>query len=231
METLLLLIYLVIPQVGHLEQAFYIFVYLKAHLNRELVFDPALPDINANRFQNCYWTGFYRDSEEVIPSNIPVARGNFMLTHCLVDANHDGDTDTRRSHTGILFFCNSAPIIWFSKRQNSVEASTSGSYFTAMKNTVEIIYALRYKLRMFGVPIYGSTNIFCDNGAVCLNTTRPESTLSKNRHSIAYHCAQEAVEARTFRFPKEHTLTNLDYLSTKTMVEPKREVLLDKFTY
>ena len=52
------------------------------------------------------------------------------------------------------------------------------SDFTAMKNTVEIIEALRYKLRMFGVTIDGSTNIFCDSGAVCVNTTRPGSTIS-----------------------------------------------------
>jgi hypothetical protein len=34
----------------------------------------------------------------------------------------------------------------FSKRQNSVEASTFGSEFTAMKNVVEMIEALGYKL-------------------------------------------------------------------------------------
>jgi hypothetical protein len=56
-----------------------------------------------------------------------------------------------------------------------------------MKNTVEMIEALRYKLRMFGVPIEGPTNVFCDNEAVCKNTTRPESTLTKKHHSIAYH--------------------------------------------
>jgi hypothetical protein len=50
-----------------------------------------------------------------------------------------------------------APTIWFSKRQNSVEASTSGSEFTAMKNVVEMIEALHYKLRMLGVPIEGPT--------------------------------------------------------------------------
>ena len=35
-----------------------------------------------------------------------------------------------------------------------------------MKNSVELIAALQYKLRMFGVPIDGSTDIFCDNEAV-----------------------------------------------------------------
>ena len=48
-----------------------------------------------------------------------------------------------------------------------------GSDFTVMNNAVDIIEALRYKLRMFGVPIDGSKNIFCDTGAVCVNTTWP----------------------------------------------------------
>ncbi len=103
--------------------------------------------------------------------------------------------------------------------------------FTAMKNAVEMIEALRYKLRMFGVPIDGPTNIFCDNGAVCSNTTRPESTLSKKHHSIAYHRSREAVAAGTARVSKEHTSTNLADLFTKTMAAPKRDDLLDSFTY
>jgi hypothetical protein len=154
-----------------------------------------------------------------------------MSTHCFVDANHAGDADTRRSQTGILLFCNMAPIIWFSKRENSVEASTFGSEFTAMKNAVEMIEALRCKLRIFGVPVDGPTNIFCDNGAVVVNTTRPESTLSKKHHSIAYHRVREAVAAETVRVSKEHTSTNLADLFTKTLPSPRREDLLDSFTY
>jgi hypothetical protein len=231
LETSLLSSYLAMPRVGHLEQAFHIFGYLKTHPKRKLAFNPAHPDIKEDRFQRCDWTEFYRDAEEAIPGNMPTPRGNLMTTHCFVDANHAGDTETRRSQTGILLFCNSAPTIWFSKRQNSVEASTFGSEFTAMKNAVEMIEALRYKLRMLGVPIEGPTNIFCDNGAVCVNTTRPESTLSKKHHSIAYHRSREAVAAGTVRVSKEHTSTNLADLFTKTMAAPKRDELLDSFTY
>jgi hypothetical protein len=77
--------------------------------------------------------------------------------------------------------------MWFNKRHNSVEASTFGSEFTAVKNAVEMMEALRYKLWMFGVPIDGPTNVFCDNTAVCKNMRRPQSTLTKKHHSIAYH--------------------------------------------
>ena len=100
-----------------------------------------------------------------------------------------------------------------------------------MKNAVEMIEALRYKLRMFGAPIDGPTNIFCDSGAVCANTTRPESTLTKKHHSIAYHRRREAVAAGTVRLSKEHTSTKLADSFTKTIAAPKREDLLDSFTY
>ena len=120
-----------------------------------------------------------------------------MSMHCSVSAYHASDTEMRQSQTSILLFCNSVQIIWLSNRQNSVEASMFVSEFTVMNNAVEIIESLRYKLRMFGVPVDGATNIFCDNDAVCVNTTRPESTLSKKHHSIAYHCAREAIEIET----------------------------------
>ena len=72
-------------------------------------------------------------------------------------------------------FFNSATIIWFNKRQNSVEASTFVSEFTDIKNAAEIIEAFQYKLHMFGVTIDGSMNNFCENGSVCVKMTRPES--------------------------------------------------------
>ena len=112
-----------------------------------------------------------------------------------------------------------------------MEASTFGSEFQAMKNAVELVGSLRYKLRMFGIPIEGPTYVFCDNDAVCKNTTSPDSTLKKKHHSIAYHRCREAVAAGTIRIAKEDTKTNLSDLFTKILPPPRREELLDKFTY
>ena len=53
LETSLLSSYLAIPRVWHLDQAFHIFVYMKAHPKRKLGLDPAHPAINKNRFQQC----------------------------------------------------------------------------------------------------------------------------------------------------------------------------------
>jgi len=137
----------------------------------------------------------------------------------------------RRSQTGILLFCNRAPVIWHSKKQNTVETSTFGSEFNAMKNAVELIEALRYKLRMFGVPIDGETNVFCDNEAVVKNVSAPESVLRKKHHAIAYHRCREAVAAGTIRIAKEGTETNLSDLFTKKLPRDRREQLLGYFCY
>jgi hypothetical protein len=79
--------------------------------------------------------------------------------------------------------------------QNMVENLTFGSEFVAMQIAVELIEALRYKLRMFGVPINCPTNVFCDSEAVTKNAIYPESTLKKKHNAIAYHRTREAVAA------------------------------------
>ena len=100
--------------------------------------------------------------EEVLPPDMPEPRGKSVVMTCFVDADHAGCKETRRSHTGVLIFVNRAPILWFSKRQSTVETSTFGSEIVALRIAIEMIQGLRYKLRMFGVPIDGPANIFCD---------------------------------------------------------------------
>ena len=100
-----------------------------------------------------------------------------------------------------------------------------------MKNAVELIVALRYKLRMFGVPIDRSTDIFCDNEGVYKNDSIPESQLRNKHHSISYHMSRESVATVATQISKEETGTNLAELFTKVLPRSRRELLLNKFTY
>ncbi len=134
---------------------------------------------------------------------------------CFVDADHAGNKVTRRSHTGIIIFCNRAPILWYSKRQNTVETSTFGSEFIATRIAVELIEGLHYKLRMFGIPIDGPTNVYCDNNSVVINSSKPESTLKKKHNAIAYHRVREAIAAGAIRIAKEDSSTNIADMLTK----------------
>mmetsp|Transcript_10776 Transcript_10776/g.15574 ORF Transcript_10776/g.15574 Transcript_10776/m.15574 type:complete len:227 (+) Transcript_10776:552-1232(+) len=212
--------YLVQPRRGHLNEIFHLFAYLKSHDRSRLVLESSRPRIDETRFIKQDWTDFYCDAQEPIPSNAPEPRGKPVTLSCFVDANHAGDKVTRRSHTGIILFCNRAPIMWYSKRQNTVETSTFGSEFVAARIAVELIESLRYKLRMFGVPIDGPTNVYCDNDSVVNNSTKPESTLKKKHNAIANHRFREAVAAGTIRIAWEPTDTNIAYMLTKCLAGP-----------
>ena len=184
LETAMLSTYMALPRKGHLEQVYHVFGYLKNHSKRRLFFDPQHPDVDEHAFSTYEWYDFYRDAKEQVPIDMPPPCGCTESTHCFVDADHASNTVTWRSQTRILIFLNRAPIVWYSKRQNTVETSTFGSEFIAMRTAVEHIEALRYKFLMFGIPIEGPTNVFCDNEAVFKNTTIPESTLKKKHKRI-----------------------------------------------
>jgi hypothetical protein len=101
-----------------------------------------------------------------------------------------------------------APIMWYSKRPNTVDSSTFGSEFIAMKTAIEQIEALRYKLRMMGIPIVGPANVFCDNEAVFKNSAFSEYTVKMKHNLITYHRTREAQAAGTVHIAWEPGDTN-----------------------
>lgn len=175
------------PRQGHLDQVFHVFGYLKRNKRSSIIFDEQRVAWDEAEFPTYDWTDFYRDIKEPLPLNAPTPRGNAVQINCFVNADHAGNKVTRRSQTGVLIFLNRAPIIWYSKAQSTVETSTFGSEFTAMRIAVELLEGLCYKLRMFGVPLEGAVNTFCDNSSVVTNATIPTSTLKKKHNSIAFH--------------------------------------------
>jgi hypothetical protein len=112
-----------------------IFAYLKKHENgARIVFHPKTPRIDERVFKsNADWRDFYGDVTEERPPNMPTPRGQPVVASCLADANHAGNVISRRMHTGILIYVQNAPIIWFSKRQNTVESSSFGSEFVTLR--------------------------------------------------------------------------------------------------
>jgi hypothetical protein len=96
----------------------------------------------------------------------------------------------------VLIYVNKALILWYSKRQNTMETSTFGSEYITAKIAVEMVEGLRYKLRMMGIEVSGPMAMFCDNESVVKSSTRPESTLQKKHNAIAYHRVREAQAAK-----------------------------------
>jgi hypothetical protein len=214
-----------------MQQVFHVFGYLKKHARSWMVFVDTVLAIYQSRFWVVDWSEFYLDAEEAIPRDAPEPRGVSVVTSCFVDSDHAGCRLTPRSHTGVLIFVNNAPILWHSKRQNTVESSTFGSEFVALRMAADMIEGLRYKLRMMGIPLDESTSVFCDNEGVVKNTTAPESPLKKKHEAICYHRCHEALAAGYIQLAKKDTKTNLADAFTKPLPGTKRKELLGRILY
>ncbi len=101
----------------------------------------------------------------------------------------------------------------------------------ALRTAKDMLVALRYILRMFGVAIEGPANVFCDNNGVVKNTTIPESMLAKKHNAINYHAVREAVAAKILRVGKEDGMTNLADLFTKILTADRRRALCRHIMY
>ena len=145
---------------------------------------------------------------------------------CFVDASHAGDHSNRRSHTGFIIYLNNAPIIWYSKKQNTVETSTFGAELVAMRAAMEAVRSLRIKLQYLGIPVTGPTYLLGDNKSVVLSTTNAESTLNKKPQAICWHAVREAAAQGWLRIGWEPTESNIADLFTKLLEIPKRRDLL-----
>jgi hypothetical protein len=147
LETALMSQYSASPREGHLEAVYHIVAYLATHSNGRIVFDATTLLIDEDCFQHDVdWKPFYGDVYEEEPINMPIPLGLPVEISCFVDANHAGNIVTQRSHTGLIIFVQNAPIIWYSKKQNTVESSTFGSGLVALRVARDLISALRTKL-------------------------------------------------------------------------------------
>ena len=157
------------PRTGHIYQALHIFKYLEKHIDNDLSFDLLYQEIQNSIDPQTLISKMkeiYVDTTVDLPTNAPKPQGKNIQLNCFVEADHGGDRVPRCFQTGTILFGNSAPLLWYSKRQNTVESSTFGSEFVALQIATELITSFWYKLRMFGIPLDGPTNVFCDNEAV-----------------------------------------------------------------
>ena len=218
LEVSMMSSYLAMPREGHLEEVYHIFSYLKRHHNSEMVFDPSDPEIEPDKFQRQDWEATeFGELEEILPENRPEARGMGFLMRAFVDADHASNSVTRRSRTGFLVYLNSSPIFWYSKKQSTIETSSFGSEFMAMKHCTEYLRGLRYKLRMMGIPCELPSLIYGDNQSVLANTTIPDSVLKKKSNSIAYHFVREGCARDEWRTTYVNTHWNPADLLTKAL--------------
>jgi hypothetical protein len=217
------------PRQGHLAAVIHLFAYLKGNKEDKLVFDPTYMDHVPPAPVD--WSDFYKPTKEVLPPDMPEPRGKAVQVTCFVDSDHAGDVVTRRSRTGVLIFVNRSPIVFYSKKQGSIETSSFGSELAAMKTAVELIEGLRYKLRMMGVPIDGAAQVLADNMSVVHNCSNPASQLKKKSNSIAYHYVRERAAMGIISVAYIKTTENLADMFTKSQPGVTRKRLAERVLF
>ena len=205
------------PREGHLNATKRILGYLRAYPKISIRYDARLPDFSKYKTTTYDWFRSYPEAAEALPHNMPEPRGEQVKLWGYFDASHASCLKTRRSVTGILLFINSCPIHWYCKRQNTVETSTYGSELIAGRIAVESIIDFRYRLRMLGVPLDGSSVLFGDNQSMIMNTTVPGSALKKRHSAVAYHRIREAVASGIVNIIHCRSETNLSDILTKPL--------------
>lgn len=122
-----------------------------------------------------------------------------------------------------MIYVNNALIVSYSKRQNTVESSSFGSELVALRIATDMVEALRYKLRCFGIPIDGPATVLCDNKSVVMNSSVPASVLNKRHNAICYHRVREAQAAQIIRVAWIPGDLNLSDLLTKTTIPTNKK--------
>ena len=92
-----------------------------------------------------------------------------------------------------------------------------------MKQGVEALRGIRFKLQMMGVNVDGPTYVYGDNMSVMHNTSKPESVLKKKSNSICYHFVREAAAMRECLATHVPTERNWADLLTKVLFGKKRQ--------
>ena len=98
------------------------FEYLSKNEISRVVFDPFQPNVYESAFssETTDWKYLYGYIKEELHLGMPDPLVNISYTTCFVDANQACNVVTQSSHTGVLVYVMNAPIIWFSKNQNTV---------------------------------------------------------------------------------------------------------------
>jgi len=107
-----------------------------------------------------------------------------------VDADWAGDTDCRRSTTGLIFTLNGRPNSWSSKRQTTVATSTTeAEYVAAAMATKEALW-LRKLLLALGAD-GGAVPMGEDNQSCLALVNNPEATGRTKHVDVAYHMVRD----------------------------------------
>ncbi|KAK4685970.1 putative transposase, partial [Tremellales sp. Uapishka_1] len=138
-----------------------------------------------------------------------------------VDADWAGDRDTQKSTTGWVFKLNGSPIVWSSKRQDTVAASTVEAEYQAVAHAAREAVWLRNLLEEIGITSAQPTLLRCDNqGAIRL--AHNPTTHQRTKHiDIKHHIIRDLINRKVVTLEYVATGRQEADLLTKALPGPR----------
>lgn len=132
-----------------------------------------------------------------------------------------GNSESRRSTTGMMARYNKSIIYWRSKMQKTVSLSTAeAEYYAASEMAIEILY-LRNLLANMGFPEHPDTPVYEDNTACIEWGNHVIGGRERAKHiDIRKHFAHEVIQNREMRLIKIDTTGQLADIFTKALPYP-----------
>ena len=106
-----------------------------------------------------------------------------------------------------------------------------GAEIVHMKQGIDALRCLRYKLSMICIPISSPSYIYGDNMPVVHNAFRPESVLKKKSNSVCYQMVCESVAISESLVGHIPSKKNVADSMTKVLYGHKRRHLVSNILY
>jgi hypothetical protein len=140
-----------------------------------------------------------------------------------VDTDYAGDGDSSHSTEGHVFFVAGGPVLWASKRQETVALSTVEVEYTAFTRASQQAMWISKSLAEVGLCQKWPTNIFTDNQGAIANMQNYKSHCRTKHIRVKYHFVKERVEAGEISFTYIPSVDNLVDIMTKPL--PREAIL------
>lgn len=138
-----------------------------------------------------------------------------------VDADWAGCYDTRKSTTGYIFMLNDSPIIWKSRRQQTVASSTVESEYIAVSEAGREAVWLRGLLHELSPDHSPATEMKVDNQGAIRLAINP-STHQRTKHiDIKHHHIRQLIEDKIIKLTYVPTNDQLADILTKPLTTPR----------
>ena len=136
---------------------------------------------------------------------------NITLTgYC--DADWGGDSSTRKSTMGYVFFVGEGAISWNSKRQPTVALSTTEAEYMAVSQSAKEAIWLQQLMADVGCMQVEGTTIMCDNQG-CIALAKNPKHHSRTMHiDVQHHFIREKIEEEEIYLvycPTEHMVADV----------------------